>query len=73
MAATHPELRGRGVGSALTRVGLADAAAHGYTACVVDWRVTNLLSSRFWPRQGFQPAVYRLVRRVDPRIIWAQG
>jgi hypothetical protein len=56
-----------------TQVDLADAAAHGYTACVVDWRVTNLMSSRFWPRQGFQPTVYRLVRLVDPRIVWAQG
>ena len=56
VAATHPELRGRGVGAALTQVGLADAAARGCTACVVDWRVTNLLSSRFWPRRGFQPA-----------------
>jgi GNAT superfamily N-acetyltransferase len=73
VAATHPDQRGRGVGSALTRVGLTDAAARGYTACVVDWRVTNLMSSRFWPRRGFQPAVYRLVRRVDPRIVWAQG
>lgn len=73
VAATHPELRGRGVGSALTQAGLTDAAARGYTACVVDWRVTNLMSSRFWPRRGFQPAVYRLVRRVDPRIVWAQG
>jgi ribosomal protein S18 acetylase RimI-like enzyme len=73
VAATHPELRGRGVGSALTQVGLADVAARGYTACIVDWRVTNLMSSRFWPRQGFLPTVYRLVRRVDPRIVWAQG
>jgi ribosomal protein S18 acetylase RimI-like enzyme len=73
VAATHPELRGRGVGSALTQIGLTDAAAQGYTACVVDWRVTNLMSSRFWPRRGFQTAVYRLVRRVDPRIAWAQG
>jgi len=73
VAATHPELRGRGVGSALTQVGLAAAAARGLTACVVDWRVTNLMSSRFWPRRGFQTTVFRLVRRVDPRIFWAQG
>jgi ribosomal protein S18 acetylase RimI-like enzyme len=73
VAATHPELRGRGVGISLTQAGLADAAARGYTACVADWRVTNLLSSRFWPRRGFRPAVYRLVHRVDPRIAWAQG
>jgi GNAT superfamily N-acetyltransferase len=73
VAATHPELRGRGVGSALTQAGLADATARGYTSCNVDWRVTNLKSSRFWPWRGFQPAVYRLVRRVDPRTAWAQG
>jgi ribosomal protein S18 acetylase RimI-like enzyme len=73
VAAIHPDLRGRGVGAALTQMGLKDAARRGYTACVVDWRVTNLLSSRFWPRQGFQPTIYRLVRRVDPRIVWAQG
>jgi hypothetical protein len=38
---------------------------------MTDWRSTNLLSSRFWPRQGFRPAAYRLVRRVDERITWA--
>jgi ribosomal protein S18 acetylase RimI-like enzyme len=73
VAATHPDARGRGIGPALTRRGLAHAAVQGYTVCVVDWRVTNLLSSRFWPHQGFRPAVCRLVRRVDPRIVWAQG
>jgi ribosomal protein S18 acetylase RimI-like enzyme len=73
VAATHPEQRGRGIGSALTWRGLAHASEQGYAVCVVDWRVTNLLSSRFWPRRGFRPAVLRLVRRVDPRIVWAQG
>jgi hypothetical protein len=38
---------------------------------VTDWRVTNLLSSRFWPRQGFRPVVYRLTRRIDARVAWA--
>jgi hypothetical protein len=35
------------------------------------WRSTNLLTARFWPRQGFRPVAYRLVRRVDQRIAWA--
>jgi hypothetical protein len=31
-----------------------------------------LLPVRFWPRQGFRPVVYRLSRRIDPRIAWAR-
>ena len=34
---------------------------------------TNLLSSRHWPGLGFSPVAYRLVRKVDPRIAWADG
>ena len=29
---------------------------------VTDWRVTNLLSSRFWPRRGFRTSFLRLHR-----------
>ncbi|WP_374686479.1 N-acetyltransferase family protein [Promineifilum sp.] len=71
VAATRPEARRLGVGRALTRAGLADAAAGGYAVCVADWRTTNLEAQRFWPRLGFRPAVYRLTRKVDPRIAWA--
>lgn len=71
VAATRPEARGRGIGRALTRAGLADALAGGYAVCVADWRTTNLEASRFWPRLGFHTAVYRLTRKVDPRIAWA--
>jgi ribosomal protein S18 acetylase RimI-like enzyme len=73
VAGTRPEDRGHGIGRALTRRGLADARAHGYAFCLTDWRVTNLLSSRFWPRQGFRPVAYRLTRKVDRRVIWANG
>jgi GNAT superfamily N-acetyltransferase len=68
---TRDWARGRGIGRALTQHVLAHARAAGYTVCETDWRSTNLLSSRFWPRRGFRPVVYRLVRRVDPRIAWA--
>jgi ribosomal protein S18 acetylase RimI-like enzyme len=71
IAGTRTEERGRGIGRALTRHGFAHARAQGYAYCVTDWRVTNLLSSRFWPRQGFRPVVYRLARRIDARIAWA--
>ncbi len=72
VGATRPEARGRGIGRALSAVGLAAAAAAGYRVCVADWRTTNLEAQRFWPAMGFRPAVYRLTRKVDPRIAWAR-
>jgi GNAT superfamily N-acetyltransferase len=71
VAATRADARGRGIGRALTAAGLADAAAAGYKVCIADWRTTNIEANRFWPQIGFRPAVYRLVRKVDPRITWA--
>ena len=63
-AVTVPEARGSGVGLALTEASFAWACAHGYRTMVTDWRVTNLLSSRFWPRRGFRPAFLRLYRSI---------
>jgi len=71
IAATREEEQGRGVARALTAHGLAADYEAGYTHCITDWRATNLLSSRFWPRQGFRPVAYRLSRRLDERILWA--
>jgi ribosomal protein S18 acetylase RimI-like enzyme len=68
VAATVPEERGRGLMRLLTAHGLRAACSAGRRACTIDWRVTNLPASRFWPTQGFVPAAYRLARRVDPRI-----
>jgi GNAT superfamily N-acetyltransferase len=73
VAGTREEERGKGISTLLTKYGLAQAYSAGYRFCETDWRSTNLLSSRFWPRQGFRPAVYRLVRRIDQRIVWADG
>jgi ribosomal protein S18 acetylase RimI-like enzyme len=73
IAATREEEQGRGVGRALTAHGLTADFAAGYTHCITDWRVTNLLSSRFWPRQGFRPVAYRLSRRLDERIAWSHS
>ncbi len=72
VGATLPGERGHGVGRALTARGLAWARSEGYDVCLTDWRTANLLSSRFWPRQGFRPTVYRLARRIDERIAWAR-
>jgi ribosomal protein S18 acetylase RimI-like enzyme len=63
-AATLPEARGSGIGVALTEASLAAAAEEGYRAMVTDWRVTNLLASRFWPRRGFRTAFFRLYRSI---------
>lgn len=63
-ASTLPEARGSGIGVALTDASLAAAAEEGYAAMVTDWRVTNLLASRFWPKRGFRPAFYRLYRSI---------
>jgi ribosomal protein S18 acetylase RimI-like enzyme len=63
-AATVPEARGSGVGVALTAACLAAEHERGYAAMVTDWRVTNLLASRFWPRRGFRSMFFRLYRSI---------
>lgn len=73
IAATRPEARGMGIGGRLLYEGLREAKANGVRYALTDWRSTNLLSSRFWPKVGFHSAAYRLVRRVDNRILWGKG
>jgi GNAT superfamily N-acetyltransferase len=72
VACTKATYRGLGIGGALTRHGLAVAREAGYRRCLVDWRSTSLIASTFWPAHGFQPVIYRLVRRVDSRIAWGR-
>lgn len=73
VGATVESVRGMGVGSALLQNGLTYAKEAGFTSCETDWRMTNLESSRFWPKNGFKPTVHRLVRHIDPRVLWAKG
>jgi GNAT superfamily N-acetyltransferase len=63
-AAVVPRVRGLGVGGALGRAVVGWAAESGYPSVVTDWRATNLLSSRTWPRLGFRPVFHRLHRLV---------
>lgn len=63
-AATRPDVRGSGAGLALTAGAFAWARERGYETMVTDWRVTNLLSSRFWPRRGFRETFVRLYRHI---------
>jgi ribosomal protein S18 acetylase RimI-like enzyme len=63
-AAVMPEARGTGAGRAIGDAVLGWAAEEGYRSVVTDWRATNLLSSRAWPRLGFRPTFFRLHRLV---------
>ena len=63
-AGTRPDVRGSGAGVALTEACFAWAREQGYTTMVTDWRETNLLSSRFWPRRGFRKSFLRLYRSI---------
>lgn len=63
-ASTRPSERGTGVGVALTNHVLGWAAEHGIPTMITDWRMTNLLASRFWPRRGFRTTFLRLYRSI---------
>ena len=63
-AAVFPHARGLGAGRALGEAVIAWTAQAGYDCVVTDWRVTNLLSSRTWPRLGFEESFLRLHRVI---------
>jgi GNAT superfamily N-acetyltransferase len=63
-ASTRPSERGSGVGVELTNHALRWAYDHGYPTMVTDWRMTNLLASRFWPKRGFRTSFLRLYRSI---------
>jgi len=63
-AATRDEVRGAGVGLALTAHAFNLAHEQGYRSMTVDWRSVNLLAARFWARRGFRPTYLRLYRAV---------
>jgi GNAT superfamily N-acetyltransferase len=63
-AATDPALRGSGTGLALMEASWAWARERGHEVMVTDWRVTNLLSSRFWPGRGFRTTFLLLYRHI---------
>jgi len=63
-ASTEPEARGTGVGRALTAHALTWAYENGYRSVTTDWRMTNLLASRFWPKRGFRTTFLRMYRSI---------
>lgn len=63
-ASTFPAQRGAGVGRALTAHVLTWAHDKGIPVMITDWRMTNLLASRFWPKRGFRDVFLRLHRAI---------
>ena len=63
-AAVLPEARGLGAGRALGEAVILWARDAGHPTVLTDWRETNLLSSRTWPRLGFRPTFRRLHRAI---------
>jgi len=63
-AVTLPGVRGSGIGVALTQACFVRARELGYETMITDWRVTNLLASRFWPKRGFRTTFLRLYRSI---------
>ena len=63
-AGTERAARGSGAGLALTQAAFAWARERGHEVMVIDWRVTNLLASRFWPARGFRTTFLRLHRHI---------
>jgi GNAT superfamily N-acetyltransferase len=62
--ATDLEVRGTGLGIALTNYVIAWAAENGFKTMSTDWRLTNLVASRFWPARGFRAAFIRVYRSI---------
>jgi aminoglycoside 6'-N-acetyltransferase I len=63
-AVVEPECRGSGIGTALTRAAMDWAARRGFTVMTTDWRMSNLLAARMWPRRGFEEVFLRLHRSI---------
>jgi GNAT superfamily N-acetyltransferase len=64
LVVTLPDVRGTGAGSALVSHSLGWAHEQGFAAVTIDWRVVNLLASRFFGARGFRPTFVRLYRHI---------
>lgn len=71
VAGTCQSWRGKGVGKNLVNEGCRVLKEKGFSTIKTDWRITNLSSSRFWPKCGFKPVAYRMARSLDEHIAWA--
>ncbi|MFB9468755.1 GNAT family N-acetyltransferase [Nonomuraea salmonea] len=60
----EPELRGRGIGAALTEVAHAHAAAEGVSSLLLHHALPNPLSTPFWARRGYRPLLTQWIRHL---------
>ena len=65
------EARGSGVGTAMLDHLVRWGSEAGYRYCTVGWTSSNLASDAFYRSRGFTPTRYRLHRRIDSRVAWA--
>lgn len=73
VAATNPKFQCKGVGTLLTQSLFRDLLTAGFENTTTDWRICNRKSSVFWPKMGYVPYAYRMVRNIDERVLWANG
>ena len=71
VAGIHKANMGRGFGKLLMNESCKNLKEKGYGHITIDWRITNLASSNFWPRCGFREMAYRMTRYIDPSHAWA--
>ena len=64
--ASHPSVRGQGIGHALVHRVLDWAHVNGHETVSVDFDSPNPLSRPFWLGLGFEPTGYRVRRLIDP-------
>jgi GNAT superfamily N-acetyltransferase len=63
--------RSAGVGTAMLDAVLRWGKDQGYRHCAVGWASANPVSDAFYRSRGFVPVRAELVRRIDPRVAWA--
>ena len=73
IAGTYPSEMGNGIGKKLMNEGFKIMKEKGYNNIIIDWRITNLASSTFWPKCGFKPIAYRMFRCIDNNVAWANS
>lgn len=65
------EARGSGIGTSMLDFLVRWGSDAGYRYCTVGWTSSNLDSDAFYRSRGFSPTRYRLHRRIDTRVAWA--
>lgn len=73
IASVARQVRRRGHGRAMLGYAMDWAARLGYRYCTVEWTSSNPTSDPFWRGRGFHPIQYKLTRRIDERVAWADA